>query len=205
MPKLSKDYSNAVIYTIKHKKLNFCYVGSTTDFEKRKRAHVYACQNPNNVYHNQLLYKVIRSLDGMDNFDISIHKNVVVSTPHELSLEEQKVMDELKPNLNKNKSYQTPEQKKEYAQKYMLEHKDKMRDYLKAYYTKNKEKLNLLKKTKCVCVCGGKYTKSGYCAHKKTKHHQDFVKKTSLPELLTELVCRKFNEQLLKMLVINNN
>lgn len=187
MPKPSKNYSKSVVYTIKHKKLNFVYVGSTTDFDRRKHAHLYACNTPTHPYHDQLLYRIIRTVGGLNDFDFNVHKQVNCSNGEELAIEEQNVINELKPNLNKNRSFRTVEQKNEYIRQYINDHKDKLNDYSKAYYQNNKDRLIELKKEKYQCACGGKCTRSGYLLHCRTDMHKNYlntfnIEKTKFPE-----------------------
>jgi predicted GIY-YIG superfamily endonuclease len=48
MPKLPVDYSRIVIYKIEHiENPELVYVGSTTDFSKRKYQHKNNCNNTN--------------------------------------------------------------------------------------------------------------------------------------------------------------
>jgi hypothetical protein len=49
MPKMNIDYSKTVTYKIVSNDLNIrdCYVGSTTEFTKRKYGHKSDCTNAN--------------------------------------------------------------------------------------------------------------------------------------------------------------
>ena len=59
MPRLPIDYSNAVIYKLscKDKSITEIYIGSTTNFTKRKYEHKKICNNPNNQKYNNQKYK----------------------------------------------------------------------------------------------------------------------------------------------------
>ena len=63
MPRLSVNYSNTVIYKIVCKDLNIkdLYVGSTTDFIRRKSMHKFNC-NKNAC--NYKIYEIIRKNGG---------------------------------------------------------------------------------------------------------------------------------------------
>ena len=59
------DYSNTIIYKLEHeddKKL--FYVGSTTDFIRRKYCHKSRCNNTNSKEYNRKVYKMIRDNGG---------------------------------------------------------------------------------------------------------------------------------------------
>ena len=48
MPKIPVDYSKTIIYKIQHQdKPELLYVGSTTNFTKRKYQHKNSCNNEN--------------------------------------------------------------------------------------------------------------------------------------------------------------
>ena len=65
------DYSKTVIYKIFHTVLpNLIYVGSTTDFSKRRNQHKSRSHNPNDKEHETRKYKMIRENGGWSAFDI---------------------------------------------------------------------------------------------------------------------------------------
>ena len=55
MPKINIDYSKNVIYKIvcNDENVDYLYIGSTTNFTKRKNCHKSCCNNINNINHNQ--------------------------------------------------------------------------------------------------------------------------------------------------------
>ena len=63
MPKLPTDYSKTIIYKI-IKNDDFensnVYIGSTTDFIRRKSHHKWNCNNENRKEYNRKVYKIIR-------------------------------------------------------------------------------------------------------------------------------------------------
>jgi hypothetical protein len=73
MPRHNINYSNTMMYKIVSNDLNIldCYVGSTTDFTKRKCAHKSNCAN--RLYctmYNFKLYKFIRDNDDWCNWSM---------------------------------------------------------------------------------------------------------------------------------------
>jgi hypothetical protein len=62
MPRKEIDYSKTVMYKIVSNDLNIrdCYVGSTTEFTKRKSSHKSICTNINSKMYNFKVYKFIR-------------------------------------------------------------------------------------------------------------------------------------------------
>ena len=77
MPKKNIDYSKALIYKIVCNDLNIkdCYVGSTTDFTKRKGHHKRGCNNVNTKCYNYNVYQFIRANGGWDNWTMVLVEN----------------------------------------------------------------------------------------------------------------------------------
>jgi hypothetical protein len=73
MPKRIIDYSKTIIYKIvcKDTEIKDVYVGSTTQFTKRKASHKNACHNKKNWYMYTLdVYLFIRLNGGWDNWEM---------------------------------------------------------------------------------------------------------------------------------------
>ena len=68
MPRKAIDYSNCVIYKIQHiENEELLYVGHTTNFKQRKKAHKCACNCLANTNSNLKVYKMMRENGGWDN------------------------------------------------------------------------------------------------------------------------------------------
>ena len=138
------------------------YIGSTSDYKQRQRAHKSDCNNPNSPNHNCKLYRFIRSKGGFDNFTFEI----IEECSNEDKIELEKMYIEMyDPELNTlkyefdRKEYceNNKDKKKEYDKEYREKNKKKYKEYykdynennkdkLKEYYEKNKEKLKEYKK-----------------------------------------------------------
>jgi len=145
------DYSKCVIYKIQHKeKDELLYVGSTTHFGNRKVRHKCTCYNPNGKSYNSKLYTTIRDNGGWDAFNMVIVKEFPCENKRQAQAEEDKVMRELKSNLNTIRAYQTPEERRErhYVTKKLLRQSnlEKFKEKDKEYYEKNRDKI--LERTK---------------------------------------------------------
>ena len=142
MPPSPEHYINSVIYTIQHKEIpELLYVGSTSNFTTRTNVHKSNCTNPKSNLYNQQLYEVIRQNGGWDGFTCSIYKKYPCYNKFALLIEEDRVLDDLKPILNKNRSYLTSEDKKLYQVKYKQKNKEKLYRYYKLWCLSNKDKL----------------------------------------------------------------
>ena len=114
------DYSKCVIYTIRTGE--GLYVGSTCNFVKRKCNHKSHINNKAGSGYNNKLYTTIRENDGA--WDIQPHAVFPCNSKIEMNIEEERVRQELKADLNSFSCYS----------------KLKGADYQKEYYLKNKNK-----------------------------------------------------------------
>lgn len=146
MPKKAIDYSKTIIYKIvpKDLNLNFIYVGSTTDFRKRKTSHKGECNNNNLLK----IYKTIRENGGWDAFEMLEIEKYVCNDGNEARTRERYWMELLNANLNTFKPITTIEEKKEYDKtdkrkeyKKTYAKTDKRKEYLKEYYKQNADKI----------------------------------------------------------------
>ncbi len=66
------NYSNSSIYKLccNNTEIKEIYIGSTTNFRRRKFTHKYSCNNPNDRNYNLNVYKIIRENGGWDAFDM---------------------------------------------------------------------------------------------------------------------------------------
>ena len=116
MPRLPIDYSNSIIYKIvcKDPNIKSLYVGSTTNFSKRKNQHKFDC---NKVTSNNYIYKIyqfIRSNGGWDNWEMVMIEQYKCESKLELLMRERYWLDELHADLNSYTPIQTKEERKEY-------------------------------------------------------------------------------------------
>ena len=156
------NYGKSMIYKLccKDTSITDIYIGSTTNFNRRKQQHKTSCNCITSKKYNRKVYKFIREHGGFENWDIILIENVKVETKRELEKEERRVMEELKPSLNSIKSFLDDEERRikrnQISSKYNIKTQDKY-----------KQKFN--------CDCGGKYTYKSSSIHNKTKKHLDFI------------------------------
>ena len=155
MPRGNTDYSKGVIYTIRSR--GCIYVGSTTNFRKRKYGHnraIYMVTSTTNK-----LYQTIRENNG--EWDMRPYRVFPCNSKTELEIEEERVRRELNADLNvlscsgidvekskKTKKRVTDkwrvdnkERIKEYARKWREDNRNHIREYdRKQYHKKKSEK-----------------------------------------------------------------
>jgi hypothetical protein len=207
MPRQNIDYSKTIIYKIVCKDVNItdCYVGSTTDFIRRKNKHKFNSKSyisKSEFY----VYEVIRNNGGWENWEmIEIEKYNAVD--HNDALRKERFyLEELKATLNKARPIITKEEKEEYKKKWDEINKDKMKEYNreyrkenivkkleldKEYYEKNKEhiksnvskyrennkdKIKEYQKEKITCECGCLIYRNNILRHKRSQKHVEIMK-----------------------------
>ena len=153
MPK-SANYSKGFIYKFVCNDVSIpnIYVGSSTDFTKRKSSHKSCCNNEGNAKYHLYVYQFMRENGGWENWTLLKICDYPCQNKFELELEERRYMELLKSDLNKVKPGRT---KKEYRD----EHKEKIQTQKNA--------------VECCPKCGCNYTHSNKSWHLRTKKHID--------------------------------
>tara|TARA_R110001632_G_C11248074_1_gene408515 strand:+ start:334 stop:927 length:594 start_codon:yes stop_codon:yes gene_type:complete len=106
MPRLNVDYSKTVIYKIQHNDdETLLYVGSTTNFNKRKSQHKNACKNESDKNHNLKVYRMIRENGGWDCFSMTKIEDYPCENGRDAEAREDKLMRELKANMNAHRAF----------------------------------------------------------------------------------------------------
>ena len=156
MPRKAVDYSNTIIYKIQHQdKPELLYVGSTINFTKRKHEHKHRCNNENRHGHNSKVYQMIRENGGWTEFCMIEIKKFPCQSKREAEAEENRIMLEMKANMNSNRAYKITDEEE-----------------LKKYRDDN----CLKKKEYMICDCGCSITRASLSRHKKSDKHIKLMK-----------------------------
>ena len=123
-----------VIYKISVGNLGF-YIGSAKNYNKRLGQHRRSIKKSNLKIH-----QAIR--DNNNEFVMEKLHDFECETNEELRIEERRVYDELKPNLNNNRPYITAEEIREDKNKYNKQYKIDNPNKFKQYYIDNKDKID---------------------------------------------------------------
>ena len=194
MPKLPMDYSKSIIYKIvcKNPEIKDCYVGSTTNYDKRKNCHKSNCNNTNRKGYNSNVYQFIRNNGNWENWDMVEIEKYNCNDKLELYKQERFWLEELNASLNsqipnrsqkqyrednkdkikeKVKEYyeDNKEKIKEKDKQYREDNKDKIKENKKQHYQDNKDKIN--EKVKCN-ICNKQMNKSSLTRHNKRLHNK---------------------------------
>jgi len=167
MPPKAIDYSNTIIYKIQHEdNEELLYVGHTTDFTKRKCQHKHSCNNPNSKEYNRKVYQMIRDNGDWECFKMIEIKKYPCNNANEASAEEDRIMRELKANMNSNKAY-TGLTKKEYNKQWRNDNPD----YHPNYRINNRDKI----RKKMTCECGAIVSRDNLSRHRDSGKHFRWV------------------------------
>ena len=176
------NYQNTIIYKlINYDCPEHVYVGSTTNWVKRKQYHKNSAINS---ICNHKKYVIIRETGGWENWNMIKICDFPCNNKREAEKEEDKYMLELKANMNSRRSYRTnkewcednKDKIKEDKKQYYEDNKDKILETNKKYRDNNKDKILEKKKEKMTCECGSCFRKHAKARHEKTKKHQDYLK-----------------------------
>ena len=140
MPRQPIDYFETIIYKIVCNDLSIldCYVGSTTDFTRRKYNHKNLTKTS-----DRRLYAFIRENGGWDNWTMVQIEEYPCMNGNEKTKRERYWFEELKATLNKlvpNRGI------KEYHDKFYIDNKEKILEKVKEYNKNNKEKISAYQK-----------------------------------------------------------
>ena len=155
----NRDYSQSVIYFIRHKinnELPF-YIGSAYDFEYRQGNHISKCYNITDRDHNLQVYKFIRQNGGWDEWQMIIHEkyplHLETNEENQLALEIREqywidFYDNINNGLNTIRAHTNNEIKKEQQRICKKKRKENMTEKEKKEYKEKQKEWNQTEKAK---------------------------------------------------------
>ena len=140
MPRTATDYSNTIIYKIQNiDNPKLLYIGSTTDFTKRKSAHKSECGNPRK--NHKKVYTMINQNGGWSMFNMIELYKFPCEDKRQAECEEDRCIREMKANMNMKRAFITPNDIVEYQKQYREQNKEQIAEQMKQYYEQNKEQI----------------------------------------------------------------
>ena len=96
------NYSKGLVYKLccNDTDITDIYVGSTTNFIRRKCTHKSACNNKNDKKYNRYVYKFIRNNGGWDNWSMILLREYSTTNKKQLERKERKYIEKLGATLN---------------------------------------------------------------------------------------------------------
>ena len=145
------NYNNGLIYKLCSKDFTDknIYIGSTCNFNERKRLHKNSC---NDITKNHIkVYKYINDHGGWDEWDMVFIDYAPCKSKMELCKIERNHQDKNENcTLNTNRAYSTCDEKegyqREYHREYQEKNKEKIKEYQKEWCKQNKERIKEQKK-----------------------------------------------------------
>ena len=179
------NYQNGMIYKIAHRYSPYVYIGSTTNFNRRKSQHKDNCNNENGKAYNFKVYQTIREMGGWDNFQMVLVIKCPCDDKKELQAKEFEYQQLFDANMNTQSACSgidpcDPEYMKKYLKSYREKYPsyrkehyeknpEKYKEYSKKHYEKNREEINKNRKKKVECeFCGFSLTKNNLRRHQKS-------------------------------------
>jgi hypothetical protein len=143
---------------------------------------------------------MIRENGGWDTFKMLEIKKFPCNDDREACAEEDKVIKEMKANMNSNSALLDKEKGAENKKQYYIENKESIKEYKKTYYEENREKLLAEKKqyyydnidtinkrssdvVQCQCGCFLTRKAKGSSRHIQSQRHKDGMK-TFAPKIV---------------------
>ena len=170
------NYKNSIIYKLccKNPEITDIYIGSTTNFTRRKHTHKSKCNNINSKNYNYNVYKFIRENGGWNNWDMVLIEEYSCNNKLELHKKERDILEQLGatlnsrvPNRNKKQYY---ENNKEQIKEKNKKHKEQIKEYMKEYQKTDKYKEYQKEKIECK-ICGKSLSRSSLYLHNKNIHN----------------------------------
>jgi hypothetical protein len=179
------NYSNSSIYKLSciDPSIKDIYVGSTTNFVRRKQQHKNCCNDSNDKHYNCYVYKFIRENGCFENWEMIEIEKYQATDKRQLHTRERYWLETLKATLNKVVPTRT---KKEYVENNKESIREKQKEYVennkesisqkrKEYRENNKQSINEKRKEKMTCECGSIHRINEKARHIKSKKHQNFI------------------------------
>ncbi len=150
MPKLPIDYSNTIIYKLvkndDYENANI-YIGSTTDFIRRKNNHKNCCNNEKQKGHNDKKYQYIRENGGWGEWNMIEVEKHNCNDSNEARAREEYWRCHFNSQLNSIRAYRTEEERKQIDKERKREYREHneyreyQKQYQKQYYEQNRVRL----------------------------------------------------------------
>ena len=178
------DYSKGLIYKLCCNDLNVkdVYVGSTTNFIRRKAQHKVNCNNKNSIKYMYPVYSFIRKNGNWENWTMVMVREYKTTSKSKLKRKERRYIEKLGATLNASipsrtrKDYYN-EHKEEISEKHkqwLTRNAEKVKEYKRNYNLKNQHKIAQYPHRQSVaCECGCSVLLKGMKRHLTTKKHRD--------------------------------
>ena len=178
MPKIAINFQNTIMYKLVCSDLNITdlYVGSTTNFTKRKNCHKSDCYNEGRINYGFKVYRFIRANGGWGNWSMVEIEKFTCNDSNEAHKRERFWVESLNATLNR----QMPSRnRQDSGLHYRQQNKVSESIRHKNYKIANREHL----REQFSCECGGHYAFENKYTHVKSQIHLAYVENPELPRI----------------------
>jgi hypothetical protein len=178
-------YENSSIYKLCHRNpiVKDFYIGSTTNFTRRKYNHKACLANGNKDHIN--LYQFIKATGNWENWEMVELENYHATNKRDLHRREREWIEKEKPTLNMRLPILSAEEYKkmcgESSKKWKREHPESNRASVKKWKNNNREKYNAYQQQSCICSCGTTTNRNHLARHRRSQYHQKWIKENDIP------------------------
>ena len=175
------NYSKGLIYKLccNDPTVTDIYVGSTTNFSRRKAEHKYSCNNEDAKAYNTLVYKFIRENGSWVNWSMVLVREYETTSKQKLKRKERKYIDKLGATLNKVVPSRTKKERYDNNRDEILQknrelykqNKQHESERKKLFYEKNKERILQRQAERVECECGYITRRASMSRHKSSEKH----------------------------------
>ena len=182
MPKVPTDYSKTCIYKLVHQddiNNENIYIGSTTNFRKRKNQHKSLCHCETDKGYNYPKYQYIRENGGWDMWKMIEIEKYPCNDKREAERRERYWVEYYQSKLNRNIPYTNDAEKvvkkQEIQQQWYINNRSRVQKLSRDYYHNNKTMVLEKKRTKIRCVCGCEVVQDCLVRHQRSVKHQKLM------------------------------
>jgi len=143
MPKRDVDYSKTIVYKLvcNDTRITDLYVGSTTDFTRRKSEHKNVCNNENHKSNKLKIYECINNNGGWSNWSMILIENYPCNDGNEARARERFYYEQLNAKLNMIRPMRTRDECKEQMKERYDANKQQIQEQKKEHYEANRTQI----------------------------------------------------------------
>jgi len=177
------NYLKSFIYKLQclDKDVGEIYIGSSTNFSSRKRAHKCSCNKVDGKKYNNPVYQFIRENGGWENWEMVKILEFPCDTKKELISEEARYIKDI--GLDNCLNYCIPgrtqkeweQDNNEYRKVWKKKYDKKNRDRRRKYEDDNRDKIKSRTTVKITCICGSVIQRVEKARHERSQKHKKFL------------------------------
>jgi len=177
MPRLPIDYNKTQMYRFvcNDTAVQECYVGSTTNWIKRKAQHKYNCATETYKCYNLKIYQTIRANGGWGNWSMVLIEDYPCDNDLEKRKRERYWQEHYDAKMNSRLAQSSMKEWYETHKEYHKEYRETHKEYQKEYYETHKKQIANQRGEKVTCKCGCIVSRNKLQRHQRTLKHLELI------------------------------